>query len=79
MAISPAEAADIEKTLAPKAISFTDPETRSSLQSIDDMDSKTPLPAGFRTYKLIQSPSGDSAGATINPSTGEVVFWCFDL
>lgn len=79
MVVSPAEAADIEKALAQKAISVTDPETRSSLRSIDDMDSSTSWPTGFRTYKLIQTPSGDSAGATINASTGEVVFWCFDL
>lgn len=77
--LPPSEALFIADRMKAAAQSIVDPETNSSLLSIDDMNMSTPLTAGFQRFVLISTVSGDTAGATINTTTGEVVYWCMDL
>lgn len=51
----------------------------SGLQTADDRASSTPLPAAFQ-HVLLRNPSGmNVGGVSINPDTGEVVYWIFEF
>jgi hypothetical protein len=77
--LPPADTVAVAKDMTSRPLAIIDPESKSSLQSIDDMKPSTPLPAGFQRIVLFRSATGDSAGVTINVTTGEIVYWCFDL
>lgn len=50
----------------------------SRLHTPDDRDPDTPVPAGFQ-HIILKNPSGmNVGGVSINPGTGEVVYWIFE-
>ncbi len=77
----PADAAALLKTAELSAI--TPPNVSyaillDSLSTADDRDRQTPLPRGFR-HTILKNPSSwNAGGVSINPETGEVVYWIFE-
>lgn len=83
MVISPSEAQDLIASSAAIDAKLTKPNSSYSsiinmLNTVDDQNRTTPLPPAFRTF-FLANPSGYNVGCvTINPTTGEVVYWIFE-
>ena len=70
-AVAATTAAQLVAKLAPAQV----PSWSLSLETADDRDRSTPLPASFKEYYLANPSGSNVGGVSINPTTGEVVYW----
>jgi hypothetical protein len=48
------------------------------LRTAHDQDFSTPLPAGFISFTNGRLKESFVGGITVNPTTGEVIYWSID-
>jgi hypothetical protein len=70
-AVAATTASQLVAKLAPGQV----PGWSLSLETADDANPSTPLPAELKDYYLANPSGSNVGGVSINPKTGEVVYW----
>lgn len=83
MVLNPAAAAAIAASSTARGHTYpiADPKwdgIADSLRTAHDLDSTTPLPAGFVSFTNGRLRESFVGGITVNPATGEVIYWACD-
>jgi hypothetical protein len=83
MVLTPAAAAAIAASATARGHTYptNDPkwnEVPDYLRTAHDQDFSTPLPAGFISFTNGRLKESFVGGITVNPTTGEVIYWSID-